>query len=125
MNIHEQLIEFGMKLKWILFTGIVLLTIGILLKKFSNLSFEPILLIITGVLLKIYYLIGKARSGEYKPGVELGILLVGLLLFLSGLYARSHETAFNAAYLIIPGITLKVIFVILAISKMRSQRKKM
>jgi hypothetical protein len=114
-----------MKLKWILFTGIVLLTIGILLKKFSDLSFEPILLIITGVLLKIYYLIGKARSGEYKPGVELGILLVGLLLFLSGLYARSHETAFNAAYLIITGITLKVIFVILAISKMRSQRKKM
>ena len=113
-----------MKLKWMLFTGIVLLTSGILLRKFSELSFEPILLIIVGVAFKTFYIIGKVRSGEYKPGIELGILLVGLLLFLSGLYVRSHELAFNAAYLIVSGITLKVIFVIMAISKMRSQRKK-
>ena len=113
-----------MKLKWMLFAGIVLLTSGILLRKFSELSFEPILLIIVGVAFKTFYIIGKVRSGEYKPGIELGILLVGLLLFLSGLYVRSHELAFNATYLIASGITLKVIFVIMAISKMRSQRKK-
>ena len=112
-----------MKLKWILFAGIALLTLGIILKKFSDLSFEPILLIIVGVAFKTFYIIGKFRNGEYKPGGELVFLLVGLLLFLSGLYVRSHELAFNATYLIVSGITLKVIFVILAISKMRSQRK--
>ena len=101
-----------MKLKWLLFVGIALLTSGILLKKFSELSIEPILLIIVGVLLKTYYIIGKVRNGEYKPGSELGILLIGLCLFLSGLYFRSHEGPFNATYLIAAGISLKVVFVI-------------
>ena len=102
-----------------------MLTVGILLKKFSDLTLVPILLMTVGVIFKILYLIGKARSGEYKPGIELAFLFLGLLLFFSGLYVRSHEFAFNAAYLIGSGITLKILFVVLAISKMRSQRKKM
>jgi len=114
-----------MRSKWTLFIGIILLTVGIILRKTTDFGIEPILLIIIGVLFKIYYIIGKARSGEYKPGHELLFLFVGLIMFLCGLYLRSVEPQppLNPVFLIVPGITLKVIFIILFIAKTRSARK--
>ena len=109
-----------MKKKWLLFAGILLLVLGIVLRKATELKTEAILLIITGVLFKTYYVISKIKSGEYKPGYELGLLLVGLVLFLSGLYLRSHEPPFNPAFLIVPGLLLKVAFIVLFIIKIRS-----
>ena len=109
-----------MKKKWLLFAGILLLVLGIVLRKTTELKTEAILLIITGVLFKTYYVISKIKSGEYKPGYELGLLLVGLVLFLSGLYLRSHEPPFNPAFLIVPGLLLKVAFIVLFIIKIRS-----
>jgi drug/metabolite transporter (DMT)-like permease len=111
-----------MKSKWTLFAGIILLTLGIILRRVADLGFGPILLIITGVLFKTYYIVSKARSGEYKPGYELIFLLVGLIMFLSGLYLRSHEPPFNPAFLIAPGIMLKVVFIILFIVKIRGRK---
>ena len=108
-----------MKEKWTLFVGILLLTLGIVLKKTTNLDSLSILLMVSGVMFKSYYIIDKIRSGKYNPGWEFGMLFAGLALFLSGLYFRAHNAPFNPLLLIFSGISLKVIFVIVFIIKIR------
>jgi len=114
-----------MKSKWTLFTGIILLVTGIVLRMITNLTYEPILLIIVGVSFKAYYIIGTARNGEYKPGYELVFLFVGLLMFLYGIYLRPQELSLIPSFLIICGLIFKVVFVILFIVNIRSHRKKL
>jgi hypothetical protein len=111
-----------MKSKWTFFAGIILLTIGIILRKTTAYGTEAIVLIVLGVLLKVYYIIMKARSGEYIPGMELLLLFVGLIMFFSGLYLRYHEPPFSPLWLMIPGISLKIGFIILFIKKTRKAR---
>jgi len=111
-----------MKSKGTLFAGIILLTAGIILRKTTDLATGGLVLILLGVLFKAYYIISKARRGEYKPGYELVFLFAGLLLFLSGLYLRAHEPPFNPAFLIMPGISLKVVFIIIFILKGRKNK---
>ena len=110
-----------MKLKLALFTGILLMTTGIILRMFTDVSFVAILLIILGVLFKTYYIIGKARSGEYQPGYELLFLFAGLTLFFSGLYFRMHKPAYPFVFLMVSGLILKMVYVILFIAKVRSR----
>ena len=114
-----------MKSKWILFSGIILLIIGIILRKATSFEVSGLVLILIGVLLKTVYIISKARNGEYVPGKELFFLLVGLGLFLSGLYMRSAPAFSFAPAMIIAGITLKVIFIILFIMKTKSKTKEL
>jgi len=112
-----------MKSKWTLLTGIILLTAGIILRRITDLGIEGIVLIVIGVSFKTYYIINKATRGEYKPGYELLFLTAGLIMFFSGLYLRYHEPPFNPLWLIIPGITLKIVFIVLFIIKTRKSRK--
>ena len=114
-----------MSSKWTLFTGIILLTIGIILRVNTDLGYQPIILIIVGALLKAYYIIGKARSGEYKPGYELAFLFFGLLLLGLGIYLRPQELSYSSSFLVVCGIIFKVVFVILFIVNIRSHRKKL
>ncbi|MFC2136727.1 hypothetical protein ACFLTE_01015 [Bacteroidota bacterium] len=113
-----------MKNKWWIYIGIILLAFGILLKKMTDLSIIPILLILLGAIFKINYLVLKLRSGEYKPGYELLLLLIGLLLFLSGMYLKSHESSVNPAFFIIPGIIMKIGFVIMFIIKTQKKHSE-
>jgi hypothetical protein len=113
-----------MKSKSLLFTGIILLVVGIVLKKMTQMEVIGLIAIITGVTCKLIYIVLKAISGEYKPGTELFILAVGLLLFFTGLYLRGVEqNLINPIYLIVLGITLKVIFIIKFIQIIRSNKK--
>lgn len=112
-----------MNSKWLLFIGLVLLTLGIVLKKNGVLSYEPVLLIIIGVLFKISYVILKARSGEYKPSYELLFLTAGLLLFAAGTYLKNQESLFNPTFLIVLGILFKITFIILVIINIKSHQK--
>lgn len=112
-----------MKSKLILFSGILLLTTGIILRIFTDSGFVAILLIIVGVGLKAYYIISKARSGEYKPGYELVFLFVGLTLFFTGLYFRSHEPSYHYVLLMVSGLILKLVYIILFVLKVRSRDK--
>jgi hypothetical protein len=112
-----------MKLKWVLFLGILLLTTGIILRMFTEMRFVAILLIILGVLLKTIYIISKARSGEYKPGYELIFLFIGLCLFFSGLYFRTHKPAYPFVFLMVSGLILKTAYIILFIVKVRALGK--
>ena len=108
-----------MKSKWTLIAGIFLLTAGIISRKTTGLAVEGLIMIIIGVLFKTYYVVSKARSGEYKPGYELIFLFGGLAMFLTGIYLRAHAPPFNPTFLIAPGISLKVVFIILFIIKSR------
>ena len=112
-----------MKSKLILFSGILLLTTGIIFRIFTDLGFVAILLIVVGVVLKTYYIISKARSGEYKPGYELVFLFVGLTLFFMGLYFRLHNPAYHYVLLMVAGLLLKTVYIILFIVKVRATKR--
>jgi threonine/homoserine efflux transporter RhtA len=113
-----------MKSKALLFTGIILLVIGILLRKMTQMDVIGLAAIITGVTCKLIYIVSKARSGEYKPGTELYVLAFGLLLFFTGLYLRGIEqNLIKPIYLIVIGITFKIIFIIRFIQIIRSSKK--
>lgn len=114
-----------MKQKWTLFAGIALLIAGIIIRKTTGLAIEGLVMIIVGVLFKTYYIISKTRSGEYQPGFELAFLFVGLGMFLTGLYIRSPEPPFNPLWLIISGISLKVLFIIFFIIKINAKTKEL
>jgi apolipoprotein N-acyltransferase len=106
-----------LKSKWILITGLVVLLIGILFRISIPENFIGLTLILTGVCLKTMYIIAKAQSGEYRPGFELLYLFFGLILFLSGIYLKNHNPPFKPLFLIVPGLGLKVLFIILFIRK--------
>ena len=108
-----------MKSKWILFAGIAMLIAGIIIRKTTGLANEGLFMILTGVSLKTFYIIRKARRGEYVPGKELIFLFAGLGLFLTGLYLKAPDGFAYAPAMIISGISLKVIFIILFILKTR------
>lgn len=108
-----------MNAKWALFTGILLLVGGILLGIFTELHFFQKLLIYTGVGFKLFYIIYQIIIGRYKPGGELIILLMGLILFFTGIYFKHNYSHINYLYLMISGIALKVIYVIIFIAKTR------
>ena len=110
--------------KSLLFAGIILLVVGILVRKMTDFSLIGLLLILLGVGLKTYYIVEAARSGIYKPGRELWLLFSGLALFLGGLYLkRSGSDAWiDPIYLIVIGLTLKVLFVIRFIQIVRKTR---
>jgi hypothetical protein len=106
-----------LKSKWTLFTGLATLLTGIILRVSIPDNFVGLTLILIGVGLKTVYIIAKARSGEYQPGSELIILFFGLALFLTGIYLKYNNPIFSPLLLIIPGLSLKVIFIIVFIRK--------
>ena len=110
--------------KAVLFSGIGFLILGIVLRKVSDYPSVGLILILTGVGLKTYYIIQAIRSGLYTPGVELWFLFVGLALFLTGLYLRGKEFFINPTYLIVLGISLKVLFIVRFIQIVRNNRQK-
>ena len=110
--------------KGLLFAGIILLMVGIILRKSTQMETLGLTLIIIGVSFKSIYILSKVRSGEYKPGKELIFLVVGLLLFFTGLYLRNIDQTFiKPIFLIISGITLKLIFIIRFIKIVKSAKK--
>lgn len=114
-----------MKSKTLLFIGILLLILGIVIRKMTSLEVLGLIFILTGVLCKTVYIIAKVRSGEYQPGKELIFLGVGLILFLSGLYLRNLDQNFiDPSYLIVSGIGLKIIFIIRFIQILRKEKAK-
>lgn len=108
---------YDMRKKWPIYIGILLLLLGILLKELTTLKILPVVFILAGVVFKVYYGILRIRNKEYKPGYEIGILLIGLLLFLFGIYLRTQGSGSDPLLFILPGIILKVVFVVFFIRK--------
>ena len=112
--------------KSLLFIGIFLLIIGILIRKLTDFESIGLVLIIAGVACKTIYILGKMKTGEYIPGRELYFLFVGLILFLGGIYMRKTQLEFfipAIAYIIV-GLSLKIIFIIWFIKKLREASAK-
>ena len=110
--------------KPILFFGIGLLIAGILLRRLSDYQNLGLLVILFGVGLKTYYIIRAIRSGLYTPGKEIWLLFAGLTFFLGGLYLRGESIVVKPTYLIVFGLSLKVLFIIRFIQKVRINRQK-
>jgi len=111
--------------KSLLFIGILLLVIGILIRKLTEWDGIGLFLILLGVICKTIYIIGKIKTGEYNPGKELYFLGIGLILFLGGIFMKKNnlEPGFlPAVALIIIGLALKIVFIILFILKLKSAR---
>ena len=109
--------------KPILYIGILLLLVGIVVRKMSSYHLMGLVMILAGVGLKTFYIIAAIRSGLYKPGKELWLLFVGLALFLSGLYLRDTDFFVDARLMIVIGLVLKVLFIIRFIQMVRETRK--
>ena len=114
----------GMKTKWTLFAGIILLVAGIVIRNLTEMDLAAVSLIVLGVLFKTYYIVRMARSGEYKPGYELYFLFAGLGMFLSGLYLKSQNPSVIAGLLVFTGILLKTSFIVIFIVRLRAARKR-
>ena len=113
-----------MKSKYLLFAGIISLGSGILLRAINTLEYVGLSLIIFGVVCKLIYILAKIKSGDYKPGIELFGLGLGLLLFFAGLYCLDPGHLFlKPVYFIVLGITFKIIFIIRFIQIIRSGKK--
>lgn len=111
-------------MKKLLFIGIILLVLGIILRKLTQLEVLGLILIISGVTLKASYILAKVKSGEYKPGNELIFLVAGLLFFFTGLYLKKTDySTIDPIYLIVFGLTLKVIFIIQFIKTTRTKKQ--
>jgi hypothetical protein len=112
------------KSKAFLFIGIILLVVGIILINKVEMDMLGLVAIVTGVTIKIIYIFAKVKSGEYKPGKELMLLVIGLLLFLTGLYLQGiNQTLIKPIYLITFGIILKILFIIKFIQIVQSKKK--
>lgn len=108
-----------MKSKWPLYLGIVLLTLGIILKTTGNFNPYALIILLSGVAFKISYIVINIANGKYKPGKEMLLLVVGLSLFLTGVYFKANPRELHHAFLMAPGIALKVGFILVFILKMR------
>ena len=109
-----------MKSKYLIYAAIILLTAGIVLSALEVMSVLALLLIITGILLKLTYLIINKLNRSYKPGYELLILLVGLVLFFVGKYSDIDFISQYATVFIFAGIFCKITFVLLFLFKKRN-----
>jgi len=105
--------------KWKLFLGLVLLTLGIVLKLITDQDALAVAFIILGALLKVTHIVGMIKKHSYQPGIELAILVLGLSLFFIGLYICQDDSF--ARLFIICGLVLKTVFVVLFIRKINSK----
>lgn len=114
-----------MKTKWLLYIGIVLLTIGII---FKILNIKPpisLAFILSGITFKIIYISSKIVSKEYKPGYEIIFFIIGLILFFGSMFLHKHGYISNPMSYKIIGITLKITFVIFFIRKVQKSKVRL
>jgi len=111
-----------MNIKLILYLGIVLLVLGIFSINISQLEGISNYLIVGGVLCKLAFITSVIKSGQYRVGVEIVFLMAGLALFFIG---KSELGNILLSWVFIfSGISLKIVFVILFIRKLKAGRKK-
>ena len=108
-----------MKQKWLLFTGLILLALGIILKITTQLIILSVLLIIIGAFFKLYYIVRTSIKCGYKPGYELLFLVAGLTIIFIGKYLTNQDIALSIWYFLIPAVCFKIVFVVLFMFKLK------
>lgn len=113
------------KIKLLLYTGLTLLTIGIILRFSMGPGLIPSILIYSGVALKVSYLLYIIFKGRFKPGIEILFLLVGLSLVFSGSRLRGFDVnPYLITSMIVTGATLKLLFIIFLFRKLKQRSNK-
>ncbi len=108
--------------KIFIYTGFFFLYLGVLTQNLSDAHFVGKILIFLGIGLKVFFLSLKIKYSAYKSGIELIFLFLGLTLFLSGLYLAEKIGISNKLFLIIPGISLKALFIIILVKKIKGSK---
>jgi hypothetical protein len=111
-----------MKQKWPIFAGILLLTLGIIFRfmQFDSGLYVPFFAV--GGVLKLLYLVKIIAQGKYRPGLEMGLLILGLILFFLSLVLKNNYNSDYYIYFLVPGITLKILFIVLFIYKLQNRK---
>lgn len=105
--------------KWPLIGGVALLSLGIIFRFAGMESYIYFPLLAAGGILKIIYITNLLRNKIYKPGFEILFLVIGLLLFFSGIILK-YQAIPSYIYFLLPGLMLKLLFVVLLFRKAKS-----
>lgn len=102
-----------------LLAGLILIFSGAVIKYYTTSDLWPNAMIFAGVANKLWFIFLMLTTGRYRPGKELVFLILGLAVFLSGLWLRSVPctSVIQPVALIILGIVMKTTFVVLFIVK--------
>lgn len=111
-----------MKAKYILYLGILLLLVGILFRYFMSYANLGIGLVIGGVVLKLAYITYTIVKGQYQPRAEFFLLIGGLVFLFLGLWHKLNVSEMIGYAMIAAAITLKLIFILLFIRKMKRHK---
>lgn len=111
-----------MKVKGILYIGILLLLLGLLLRYLTPYDSAGLGLIIVGIILKFFYILRAVIIGQYRPQSEIYLLISGLLLLFLGLWYKQNINEVDGYGMITIAILLKLSFVIFFIRKTRVNR---
>ncbi|HPJ36182.1 MAG TPA: hypothetical protein PK358_15180 [Spirochaetota bacterium] len=104
--------------KWILFSGIVLLSGGAAARVTGSAA-APFLFSAGGAC-KLSYIIMAIKTGRYRPGYEILFLASGLAILACGIISRHYPSVSDYSLPVISfAVSLKVIFVVLFIKKVR------
>lgn len=107
-----------MTLKLTFHLGRLLLLIGVV----CRISFPghawPIIIIATGGVLKLLYVILSIKNESYKPGIEFSLLIGGLAVFFTGMFLKHHAVPYSRVIMFF-GIGMKIVFLILFSKKKR------
>jgi len=110
-----------MNIKIPLITGLIFIVAGLTIKL---LNYNPLwgnILIVSGIISKLVFLIITLKTKAYKPGIEAIFLLAGLLIFVSGMIFRELTgSGCIASVLLASGVTLKLVFILLFFEKFKS-----
>ncbi len=111
-------------MKWLLYTGLGLLMIGIVFNRLIEDAVWPVVLLLTGVGLKVVYISFKLIRNSYRPGIEMIFLITGVFIFFTGLYLSSPANTAIVSFpnvLRLTGVVFKTIFIILFIRKINKE----
>lgn len=109
-----------MNLKFLLYSGLVILAIGIILRYLSSYPNVGLVLIVSGVLLKLIYIAIAIINRRYKPGKEFLLLIIGLLLLFLGLWHKLNVSIMVGYSMVFVAVLLKAVFIVLFIKKTKA-----
>lgn len=110
--------------KWPLYIGLSLLAVGIVLKIATTYTVVPLIIMLSGISFKIYYITIKIIRKEYKPGFELYLLVSGLAIFFTAIFLTQQGLLNTPTSILFKttGISLKAAFLLMFILKTRGTK---
>jgi hypothetical protein len=113
-----------MKVKGVLYSGILLLLVGLWFRYLTPYTTAGLSLVIVGVILKLSYILRTILKGQYKPQAEIFLLLSGLFLLFLGLWHKLNVSEVVGYGMITAALVLKLLFLLFFVRKSRLNNAK-